>query len=206
MQGVWAHPTRPSPRATAPFPTQPPSGWPPHQSLSHSRTLPSPLQMGATFGKIQEVLVKQHSRVTVAGQQSTIGPGGCLGGGCHGPLSRLHGLGADNVISYTLVTPQGQLVRASNEGLHKASLTAAGDVSPAKGDLITQDASLFWAMRGGGGGRWGVVLQVGRCRRGAPVGRARVEEGITITGTRAVRCVRAHGRWGRVHAGAWCCM
>ncbi|GJE99667.1 FAD-binding domain-containing protein [Phanerochaete sordida] len=63
--------------------------------------------------------------------------GGWLQGGGHSILSPLHGLGVDNVIQAVVVTSSGELLIA-NAGYN---------------------ADLFWALRGGGGGTWGVVVQ-----------------------------------------------
>jgi len=48
-----------------------------------------------------------------------------------------YGLGADNVLEYKVVTADG-------------NLTIANAVS---------NPDLFWALRGGGGGTWGVVVE-----------------------------------------------
>jgi FAD/FMN-containing dehydrogenase len=58
-------------------------------------------------------------------------------GGGHSPFSPLFGLGADNVLEFKVVTADGKLVVAN--------------------DVVNQD--LFWALRGGGGGTWGVVVE-----------------------------------------------
>ena len=53
-------------------------------------------------------------------------------------MSRNYGLGVDNVIGFDIVLPSGVLARA---------------------DACT-NPDLFWALRGGGGGTWGVVTSV----------------------------------------------
>lgn len=58
-------------------------------------------------------------------------------GGGHSVLSPVYGLGVDRVLQYKIVTPDGQL-RTANE---------------------CQNSDLFWALRGGGGGTFGVVLE-----------------------------------------------
>ena len=63
--------------------------------------------------------------------------GGWLQGGGHGTLSPRYGLGVDNVLEIEIVTADGQL------------RTVNAYSSP----------DLFWALRGGGGGTWGVVTQ-----------------------------------------------
>lgn len=58
-----------------------------------------------------------------------------LNGG-HGNLATTYGLGADNLVQVSIATPDGQL-RIINQ---------------------CQDPDLFWALRGAGGGAYGVVL------------------------------------------------
>ncbi|KAF9448105.1 FAD-binding domain-containing protein [Macrolepiota fuliginosa MF-IS2] len=61
--------------------------------------------------------------------------GGWVMGGGHGPLSPKYGLGVDNVVQFTIVTPNGDHVVAN----------------------AYRHSDLFWALRGGGAGSWGVV-------------------------------------------------
>lgn len=70
-----------------------------------------------------------HPAVSVAGGWSQAGG--------HSWLSSEYGLGADNILEYKVVTADGKL-------------TIANAVS---------NPDLFWAMRGGGGGTWGVVVE-----------------------------------------------
>lgn len=58
-------------------------------------------------------------------------------GGGHSVLSNVYGLGADRVLQLRVVTPDGQL-RVAN---------------------ACQNPDLFWALRGGGGGTFGVVME-----------------------------------------------
>eukprot|EP00026_Physarum_polycephalum_P005899 Phypoly_transcript_05938.p1 GENE.Phypoly_transcript_05938~~Phypoly_transcript_05938.p1 ORF type:complete len:363 (+),score=46.79 Phypoly_transcript_05938:750-1838(+) len=73
----------------------------------------------------------------VGGAGPTVSAAGGYGtGGGHGPLSPKYGLGVDNVLQYEVVTAQG---------LH----------------LIVNECQypdLFWALRGGGGGTFAVVI------------------------------------------------
>lgn len=66
-----------------------------------------------------------------------IGGGWALNGG-HGVLASAHGLGADNLLQAAVVTPDGE-VRIANR---------------------CTNTDLFWALRGAGGGAFGVVLNV----------------------------------------------
>ncbi|KAK4187718.1 putative FAD-linked oxidoreductase YvdP [Podospora australis] len=74
---------------------------------------------------------------TVAGASPDVAIGGYLTGGGHSVLSATQGLAADNVLQIEMVTPQGDIVTANE----------------------CQNNDLFWAVRGGGGGTFGVVTK-----------------------------------------------
>ncbi|KAI9751186.1 MAG: hypothetical protein M4579_006165 [Chaenotheca gracillima] len=87
-----------------------------------------------------EVYTYAHSRrVTyVGGSSPTVGvSGGWVMNGGHSLLSPVYGLGIDRVLEFKIVTPDGVL------------RTANACTNP----------DLFWALRGGGGGTFGVVLE-----------------------------------------------
>jgi FAD/FMN-containing dehydrogenase len=71
-------------------------------------------------------------------QLGTVKPaGGFAQAAGHAPFSSLHGLGADNVVEFKVVTADGKYVIANNRA----------------------NRSLFNALRGGGGGTFGVVIE-----------------------------------------------
>ena len=75
----------------------------------------------------------------VGGNCPTVGlAGGFIQGGGHSTLSSLYGLGADQTLEWEVVTADGKHVIAS----------------PAR------NSDLYWALSGGGGGTYGVVLSV----------------------------------------------
>lgn len=77
------------------------------------------------------------SRTILCGYSPSVGlSGGWVQGAGHSVLTNVYGLGADRAVQFTVVTPDGE-VRVANE---------------------CQDTDLFWALRGGGGGTYGVVL------------------------------------------------
>lgn len=95
-----------------------------------------------TFGagvSMDEAFSFAHDNGVVfsGGSVGTIGAsGGWLLNGGHGVLSGSLGLGVDRVLQFTIVTPDGKL-RVVNR---------------------CTDSDLFWALRGGGGGSFGVIL------------------------------------------------
>ncbi|KAJ3097913.1 hypothetical protein HK100_005225 [Physocladia obscura] len=76
------------------------------------------------------------------GNCPTVGiAGGWFAGGGHGPFGPLYGLGAEQVLQVKIVTPDG-ILRTLNS------------------NSVGIENDLFWAVRGGGGGTWGVVTEV----------------------------------------------
>jgi hypothetical protein len=82
-----------------------------------------------------------HGRFLIGG----IAPGGSVGaaggwilGGGHSVLSPQYGLGVDNVLEFTIVTSSGSHLTVN----------------------AYSDPDLFWALRGGGGGTYGVLTSV----------------------------------------------
>ncbi|KAI1453920.1 FAD-binding domain-containing protein [Annulohypoxylon moriforme] len=88
-----------------------------------------------------EALAAAHSAglVVLTGECPTVGiAGGYTQGGGHSALSSNFGLAADNTLSFEVVTPAGELLTASR----------------------TENQDLYWALSGGGGGNYGVVISM----------------------------------------------
>lgn len=80
----------------------------------------------------------KHDAVVVGGTDGTVGLVGWGSAGGHGYLTGSYGMGADNFVQVTVVTPEGDVVVANEH----------------------QNAGLFWAIGGGGGGTWGVITSL----------------------------------------------
>ncbi|KAL4736880.1 hypothetical protein BDV11DRAFT_217021 [Aspergillus similis] len=77
------------------------------------------------------------NRTLVGGEDATVGLGGLIQNGGHGLLSSTYGLASDSLYQVTVITPDGRRL-------------VANDV---------QNEDLFWAVRGAGGGQFGVVTE-----------------------------------------------
>ncbi|KAF8147579.1 FAD-binding domain-containing protein [Crassisporium funariophilum] len=103
----------------------------------------TPGQSAITFGagqQFQEIFQFAHDNnlIVVGGSDQSVGAAGGWGqGGGHSSLTPVFGMGADRTLQYKVVTPDGAF-RTVN---------------------ACQNEDLFFALRGGGGGTFGVVLE-----------------------------------------------
>ncbi|PIG79944.1 isoamyl alcohol oxidase [Aspergillus arachidicola] len=95
------------------------------------------VQAGVNFDEVYH-FANAHNVTFIGGYSPTVGvSGGWTQTGGHSILSPVYGLGVDRVVQYKIVTPDGKY-RIANE---------------------CQNQELFWALRGGGGGTFGVVME-----------------------------------------------
>ncbi|XP_055329082.1 uncharacterized protein LOC129581842 [Paramacrobiotus metropolitanus] len=98
-----------------------------------------------TGGKVWKDVIKKveddfnNGYIVVAGFCNTVGAaGGYVLNGGHGILSPSFGLAADSALEFQIVTVDGEILTAN----------------------ACQNKDLFWALRGGGGGTFGVMISV----------------------------------------------
>ena len=101
------------------------------------------LQGGALWGHAYKKLVsgRHDGYIINGGRCPTVGVSGFILGGGLGPFTRSLGMGCDSLQEVTIVTADGKEVTVKDTGNPKSD----GD-------------RLFWALRGAGGGNYGVVV------------------------------------------------
>jgi len=80
--------------------------------------------------------------IPIGGGCPTVAPPGFMQGGGYSFVSRSYGMSIDNLEQITIVTPDGELRCVGKQSTNP------------------YDVDLFWAIRGGGGGNFGIVVEM----------------------------------------------
>ncbi|KAI2466903.1 hypothetical protein F4781DRAFT_444712 [Annulohypoxylon bovei var. microspora] len=125
-----------------------------------SRTIT--IDAGCQWGHVYKTLVnEQHDGFIVNGGRCPfVGVGGFILGGGLGPFTRGIGMGSDTLKEATLVTAEGKLVTVKDSD-----------------DPKSNEGRLFWALRGAGGGNFGVLVNMK-----LQVRKLRDKDGIVVAG------------------------
>ncbi|MFN0108137.1 MAG: FAD-binding oxidoreductase [Blastocatellia bacterium] len=101
------------------------------------------VQMGARWHDVYVFLMNSGTGlIPIGGGCPTVGIPGFMQGGGYSFVSRSYGMSIDNLLGFTIVTVDGQIHHVTA----KSKSTAEKD--------------LFWACRGGGGGNFGVIVDM----------------------------------------------
>ncbi|KAH8742475.1 hypothetical protein F5883DRAFT_596362 [Diaporthe sp. PMI_573] len=92
---------------------------------------------GVKDGQLFE-FAENNNAVAVGGTNIDVGVAGWATGGGHGFLTGEYGQGADNILEAAVVTPNGDLITANE----------------------CQNEDIYWAIRGGGGNTFGVIVNM----------------------------------------------
>ncbi|KZS89223.1 FAD-binding domain-containing protein [Sistotremastrum niveocremeum HHB9708] len=113
--------------------------WKPH-GCSKPITPTAAVSVGAGVEFLELYRFGEANNITIPGGAcATVGAtGGYVQGGGHTALSNVYGLGADRALQFTVVVPSGEVLVANE----------------------CQNTDLYFALRGGGGGTFGVVLEL----------------------------------------------
>ncbi|KAF8462762.1 hypothetical protein BDZ91DRAFT_733884 [Kalaharituber pfeilii] len=113
------------------------------------------LQGGALWGDAYKYLIDHnHNRhIVIGGRCSSVGASGFILGVGLSPFTRSYGMGMDQLKEVTMITAEGYQVKVNDNG------ELSGDF-PAERFSPDNGKDLLWALRGGGGGNFGIVIEM----------------------------------------------
>ncbi|MBT3160570.1 FAD-binding protein [Streptomyces sp. CHA1] len=107
--------------------------------IAHVRIGPDSVHVGPGGQAVDAIsALAPHGLQIAAGSDASVGLAGYLLGGGNGWQTRAFGLGSDRMVSAQVVLAEGRVLRCDSE----------------------RHPELFWALRGGGGGNFGVVTDL----------------------------------------------
>lgn len=131
---------------------------------------------GCVWHDVYEAVTTGAGRYVQGGGCTTVGVAGLVQGGGFGSLSKAYGLAAAGLLEAEIVTADGR-TRVVNRA---------------------RDPDLFWALKGGGGGTWGVVTRLTLRTHKLPSTVGEVRWRVTATSDAAFR--RLLGRFMALYA------
>lgn len=103
------------------------------------------IDAGCQWGHVYKTLIngKHNGLIINGGRCPFVGVSGFILGGGLGPFTRSFGMGSDTLEEATVVTADGELFTVKESD-----------------DRSTKEGGLFWALRGAGGGNFGVLVKM----------------------------------------------
>jgi len=93
---------------------------------------------GCLWGRVYDVVTTGHGRYVQGGGCTTVGVAGLVQGGGFGSFSKTYGIACAGLLEAEIVTADGK-IRIVN---------------------AAQDPDLYWALKGGGGGTFGIITRM----------------------------------------------
>jgi hypothetical protein len=101
------------------------------------------VQMGVIWSDVYQYMVDTGTGlIPVGGGCPTVAPPGFMQGGGYSFVSRSYGMSIDSLMAIQIITPDGKLRRIDLES------------------KLKEDQDIFWAICGGGGGNFGIIVEM----------------------------------------------